>query len=109
MKNLNKADIGELKQFTTPPEKVQSVCMCVMILKPGGKEKESDGWKGAKVMMSQGNFLQQLQQYDKDKVNASMARKVKQYYRDPSFTPEGMISVSKAAAGMLTWVVAIVK
>ena len=109
LKNLNKADIGELKQFTTPPEKVQSVCMCVMILKPGGKEKESDGWKGAKVMMSQGNFLSQLQNYDKDRVSASMARKVKQYYRDPSFTPEGMKAVSKAAAGMLTWVVAIVK
>jgi dynein heavy chain, axonemal len=109
LKNLDKADIGEVKQFTTPPEKVQSVVMCVMILKPGGKEKESDGWKGGKVMMSQGNFLASLKGYDKDKVTASMARKVKQYYRDPSFTPEGMKSVSKAAAGMLQWVVAIVK
>ena len=109
LKNLDKADIGEVKQFTTPPEKVQSVVMCVMILKPGGKEKESDGWKGGKVMMGQGNFLSQLQNYDKDKVTGSMARKVKQYYRDPSFTPEGMKSVSKAAAGMLQWVVAIVK
>ena len=109
LKNLNKADIGEVKQFTTPPEKVQSVVMCVMILKPGGKEKESDGWKGGKVMMGEGDFLKKLQNYDKDKVTASMARKVKQYYRDPSFTPDGMKAVSKAAAGMLTWVVAIVK
>ena len=60
LKNLDKADITEIKQFTTPPEKVQSVVMCVMILKPGGKEKESDGWKGGKVMMSQGNFLKSL-------------------------------------------------
>jgi dynein heavy chain len=109
LKNLDKKDIGEIKAFTTPPAPVQNVCMCVVLLKPLGKEKEADGWKGAKSMLGDGGFLKALLNYNKDKLTDRMCRKVKAYFRDPKFTHENMKNVSKAAAGLLQWVIAMVK
>lgn len=74
--NLNKDDITEIKAFASPPPLVMMVCMCVMHLRPTGKENEGEGWKGAKAMMSDGNFLKCLKTYDKDKINDKMIKKV---------------------------------
>ena len=67
--NLNKDDITEIRAFASPPPLVMIVCMAVMALRPTGKENESEGWKGAKMMMSDGSFLKSLKNYDKDRVN----------------------------------------
>ena len=110
LENLNKKDIQEIKAFATPPTYVQNACMCVAHLNPRGKKDDaSTGWKGAKVMLGDMRFLDYLLQYDKDTIKDRMIRKVKTYFRDPDFTVENMKSVSKAGAGLLQWVVAIVK
>ena len=59
--------------------------------------------------MGQGNFLSCLQNYEKDKIKDSWIKPIKKYFKDPEFTVEKMKSKSIAAAGMLQWVVAIVK
>ena len=109
LRNINKDDINELKSFANPPKAVNAVTMCVQYLKPTGKENPSAGWAGAKVMMGQGNFLHCLMNYEKDKIKDSWVKPIKKYFKDAEFNVESMKSKSKAAAGMLQWVVAIVK
>ena len=46
--------------------------------------------------------------YDKDKIKDKWIKGIKSYTKKKDFTPEAMMAKSKAAAGMLTWVVAIV-
>ena len=60
-------------------------------------------------MMSQGNFLSSLKLYDKDAISDKQMKKVKAYFRDPDFNMEVMRKVSVAGAGLLQWVIAIVK
>lgn len=107
--NLDKNDITEIKAFASPPPAVASVCMCVVYLRPTGTEEENQGWKGAKAMMGQSNFLASLKAYDKDSITEKMIRKVKTYFRDPEFNMDNMKKISKAGAGLFQWVIAIVK
>ena len=65
---LDKKDITELKAFSTPPKAVMIVCMCVVVLKPLGKESESDGWNGARAMLTDGGFLRALIDYPKNDI-----------------------------------------
>jgi dynein heavy chain, axonemal len=105
--SLNKDDITEIKAFASPPALVMMVCMCIMALRPTGKENEGEGWKGAKAMISDSNFLKALKGYDKDKINEKMIKKVYAYFKEPDFTLEKMKTVSRAGSGLLQWVVAI--
>ena len=78
--------------------------MCVVLLK-GGKDVS---WKGAKAMMSEGNFLKALVEFDKDSLNDKTIKAVKAYFQNAEFTPEAVKSISLAASGLLVWVYAIV-
>ena len=68
LENLDKKDITEIKAFMTPPRPVMNVCMCVVVLRPLGKENEADGWNGAKAMLNDVNFLKSLVEYPKDNI-----------------------------------------
>ena len=107
LENLNKDDISELKAFANPSESVINVCMCVQHLKPTGNEDLNGGWKGCKQMLGTMGFIQKLKAYEKDKIKNSWINSIKKYTKKKDFTPEAMMAKSKAAAGMLTWVVAI--
>jgi len=54
--------------MASPPTPVMIVCMCVVILRPLGKEDESAGWAGAKAMLSDMSLLKALQDYKKDEM-----------------------------------------
>ncbi|GMF23629.1 unnamed protein product [Phytophthora lilii] len=108
LQDLSKADLTELKSFASPPPLVMSVCMCVLILKPTGQELDLD-WKGAKVMLSNANLITLLKEYEKDKISSKMITKIKTFFKNPDLNIENMKSISKAGAGLLVWVVAIVK
>lgn len=69
LENLDKKDITEIKAFMTPPKPVMDVCMCVVVLRPLGKENEADGWNGAKAMLNDVNFLKSLIEYPKDNIS----------------------------------------
>jgi dynein heavy chain len=108
LNNLNKSDITEIKNFTNPPEAVRQVCMCVLLLKPLPKLDEKEGWKGCKVMLNNMGFLDSLKNYNKDKMNDKMIKKVKHYFKDPTFTVEIVTKKSTAGGGLLQWVAAVV-
>jgi dynein heavy chain len=104
LNGLKKEDITEMRQFAKPHELVQNVALCVVILK-GGKDVS---WKGAKVVMGEGNFLRSLVEFDKDGLTEKQIKQVKVYFQNADFTPEAMKNISQAGAGLLKWVYAIV-
>ncbi|KAF1336483.1 Dynein heavy chain, partial [Globisporangium splendens] len=108
LQDLSKADLTEIKSFASPPPLVMSVCMCVLILKPAGQELDLD-WEGAKVMLSNPNLLTLLKEYEKDKISSKMITKIKTFFKNPDLNVENMKSISKTGAGLLIWLVAIVK
>lgn len=107
LENLDKDDISELKAFANPSESVINVCMCVQYLKPTGNEDLNGGWKGCKAMLGTMGFIDKLKKYEKDKIKDKWISGIKKYTKRKDFTPEAMMAKSRAAAGMLTWVLAI--
>lgn len=53
------------RSFAKPPQQVQTVCECIVILR-GYKEVN---WKTAKGMMAETNFLNSLQHMDVDGIS----------------------------------------
>ena len=104
LRDLKKEDITEMRQFAKPHELVQNVALCVVILKNG----KDVSWKGAKVVMGEGNFLRSLVEFDKDGLTEKQVKQVKVYFQNADFTPEAMKNISQAGAGLLKWVYAIV-
>jgi MoxR-like ATPase len=112
---LEKKDIAEVKGMPNPPVGVLAVCQCVLELKPTGTEKPEEGWKAAKVMMNDANFLKNLQKYKRDNISESQIKRVNKILRRKPNDPkqklnyENLIRISRAAAGLYLWVDAVVK
>ncbi|KAK3924935.1 Dynein heavy chain 10, axonemal [Frankliniella fusca] len=98
---LEKSDITEIRSFATPPEAVQVVCECVVIIK-GIKEVT---WKSAKAMLSDPNFLKNLQALNCDNITQKQVQAVKAHMK--KCTLDGMEKVSKAGYGLLRFVEAV--
>merc|ERR1719174_2346416 len=109
--NLDKKDLTEIKSMASPPTAVMIVCMCVVILRPLGREDESAGWAGAKVMLSDTGLLRSLQEYKRDEMKDRQIKRIKDLLakEKDSFTGDNMLKVSKAGHGLLQWVLAMVR
>ncbi|KAF2892470.1 hypothetical protein ILUMI_13689 [Ignelater luminosus] len=99
---LDKSDITEIRSFATPPEAVQVVCECVVIIR-GIKEVS---WKSAKGMMSDPSFLRQLQEMNCDLITQAQVRAVKAHLKK-SNKLDDMANISKAGFGLLKFVYAV--
>ena len=108
LRNLNKSDIVEIKNFPKPPDAVKYVCLAVLTLKPDPSKKFSHDWKGCKGMLNNMQFLNQLVNYNKDGIKNSQVKAVNKLISHPDMTPEKMPKISTAGAGLLIWVKAIV-
>lgn len=100
--DLDKNDITEIRSFTTPPEAVQIVCECVVIIR-GIKEVS---WKSAKAMMSDPSFLRTLQELNCDAITQAQVRAVKAHLKT-SKKLDDMAKISKAGYGLLRFVEAV--
>lgn len=81
------------------------MCVCILL----GKDA-STGWAGAKEMLSDVRFLKTLVDHKKDDVTAEQVAKVREILeKDECFEGERMKSVSKAAYGLLQWVLLMIK
>merc|ERR1740120_582639 len=87
------------------------VCMCVVVLKPLGKEDESQGWRACKAMLGDFNLLSALRNFKKDEMTSQQIEKVKDLLGKEKHLFEGdnMKKVSKAGYGLLCWVKAMVQ
>ncbi|KNE58518.1 hypothetical protein AMAG_04085 [Allomyces macrogynus ATCC 38327] len=100
--SLEKKDVAEMKAFAKPPDLVVMVLEAVCIL-----FKVKPDWDSAKKLLGDPQFLKKIQDYDKDSVNDALAKKLKKYIENPSFTPEAVEKVSRAARSMCMWVLAM--
>lgn len=64
-KKSTPASLCLTRSFAKPPQQVQTVCECIVVLR-GYKEIS---WKTAKGMMSETNFLNSLQNMDVDGIS----------------------------------------
>lgn len=70
--NKATSNTGLCRSFAKPPQQVQTVCECVVIMR-GYKEVN---WKTAKGMMSDTNFLNSLKNMDVDGITGSQVSMV---------------------------------
>jgi len=105
-KYLDKADIVEIKSLATPPQPVMIVCACLCTLL--GRH-ENSSWAGAKAVLCDLGLLKTLQEYKKEDVTAEQVLQVRQLLNQGGEFMDGdkMKSVSKAAHGLLRWVLAM--
>lgn len=61
-------------------------------------------WAAAKVVLGDTNFVKKLQEYDRNNINEHILKKLKAYIEHPDFTPEKVVTVSKACKSMCMWV-----
>ncbi|CAG9821168.1 unnamed protein product [Phaedon cochleariae] len=102
LSDLDKSDITEIRSFATPPEPVQTICECVLILR-GYKEIS---WKSAKGMMAEGGFLRSLQEMNCDIITQTQQRACKAHMKK-STKMDDMQSISKAGFGLFKFVQAV--
>nr|VZI42327.1 unnamed protein product [Spirometra erinaceieuropaei] len=103
--DLEKSDVTEIRSFTKPPKPVQVISECICVFK-GYKEIS---WKTAKGMMADTNFLQSLQTMDVDSITAKQTAVVKDYLERSKVTIDDMRQVSRAGAGLLKFVIAVLE
>ena len=65
--------------------------------------KKSPAWDAAKKSLGDSNFLANLINFDKDRLDDALLNKMKKYINDPDYTPEKIGAVS-AAKGLCRWV-----
>jgi len=104
LRSLNKNDITEIKSFAKPPKLVETVMEAVCLLK--GVKPD---WDEAKKLLTQSNFLQSLEEYDKDNIPDKTIRALAKYIKNPDFQPDTVEKVSKAAKSLCLWVRAMDK
>lgn len=102
---LNKGDIGEMKNYATPPEDLVMVMDAVCVL----LDKKT-GWDEAKKLMSNPNgFIETLKSYDKDNIPPRLHKKLKKYTENPRFEPDEIAKKSVAGKSIAQFCVAMDK
>jgi dynein heavy chain, axonemal len=99
---LDKGAVAEVKNYTSPPDKVELTMDGVMIL-----FKLKTGWESAKRKLSEADFLRQIIDFDKENISEATLRKLQKYISNPNFQPTKVAGQSKAAATLCSWVIAM--
>ncbi|XP_050527307.1 dynein axonemal heavy chain 1-like [Daktulosphaira vitifoliae] len=119
LKSLNKNDISEIKVLKKPPAGVvlvlESICIMknvkpIKITSGALGKKILDYWEPSRNMISDpASFLNSLINYDKENISEALIHSLEPYIKNPNFSPEKIITVSKACTSLCSWVHAIYK
>ena len=101
MDSVSKADLVELKSFAAPPHAVKLVMEAVCILMGCAPT-----WVQSKKLLDDTSFLHTLKTFDKDNVSPAQLRKLRKYVSMPQLHPDAVCKVSRAAHGLMKWVLA---
>ncbi len=109
LNTLNKANLTELKTFTSPPPDVIQVISAVYILWEGTKNykvPKDKSWKACKsnMMGDAQKFLDGLITLDKESITGMVVDAMDPYVKSPGFDPEKIRSKSFAASGLCSYV-----
>ena len=102
LNSVSKADIVELKSFAAPPHAVKLVMEAVCILMGCAPT-----WAESKKLLDDGHFLWALKTFDTDNVSPARLRKLRKYVSMPQLHPDAVCKVSRAAHGLMRWVLAV--
>lgn len=111
LNNIKREDLQELKAFNNPPIHVKIVCQMCTVLRPTN-EKLDETWADSKKMLGNNRLLDLLKEYPKDSMTEKMFRSCQRILKDNKkhdISVENMATKSKAGAGLLTWVLAILR
>ncbi|XP_032879296.1 dynein heavy chain domain-containing protein 1 [Amblyraja radiata] len=99
---LSSSDLDEVRTYRAPPLPVVTVMntICLMF----GK---MEGWENVKLLISQDNFFQELQFYDKDNIPEDVFRALGDIILRPEFQPETVREASRAVESFSVWVRAV--
>jgi len=92
---ISKADITELKSLAKPPHLVQYTMEALLILL--GREAS---WNEAKALLGDTKLLSKCESFDEACVDPAIVEKLEPYVNNPTFTPECVGNVSRAAVGV---------
>ncbi|GFH10191.1 dynein-1, subspecies f, partial [Haematococcus lacustris] len=96
---LTKKDMSELKAYAKPPALVELTLAGVMTVL-----RRPATWDEAKKQLGDASFMTKLLEFDKDKLDDSLLKKIGKFTVSPEFTPEAVGKVSLAARGLCLWV-----
>jgi dynein heavy chain len=118
LKVLNKDDITQIKGYSNPAVPIKNVMEAVCILlgvdppkkqNPNTMKMEPQWWEASQKILSNVNFLPNLEVYDKNKITEKMIKQLQKFVNDPQFNKETISRISPAAAGLCSWVLAMEK
>ncbi|CAF4112437.1 unnamed protein product [Rotaria socialis] len=110
---ITPADIAVVRKLGRPPRLIRQIMDCVLILfgrplkSPIKIDAELQGpepsWESSLKLMSDTGFLQNLQNFQRDRINDEQIELLQTYFRVPDYTFEGAKVAAGAIAGLLTW------
>jgi len=115
LNNIDPSDLVFLKALPSPKEAIKIVGTMLLILKPSGTEDEKDGWAGFKIMIgSPGEFVKVLQGFGKEinRITQRQIDRIKNHEKALENMGVGeteLLSLSKACAGLHSWIQAMCK
>ncbi|XP_070683759.1 dynein heavy chain domain-containing protein 1 [Pempheris klunzingeri] len=99
---LNPSDLEEVRHYRDPPDGVVKIldAICLLFNCP-------PGWESAKQLLSQDNFFQDLEFFDRHNLTNEQLQQLSQIVHSPQFVPESVREVSKACESLCRWVQAV--
>lgn len=95
---LTKKDMSELKAYAKPPAAVELCLAGVMTVL-----KRPATWDEAKKQLGDTTFMDKLKEFDKDKLDDALLKKVEKFTSNPDYAPDAIGKVSGAARGLCLW------
>ena len=91
--------MSELKAYAKPPALVELTLAGVMTVL-----KRPPTWDECKRQLGDAGFMTKLLEFDKDKLDDSLLKKISKYTNNPDYQPDVIAKVSGAAKGLCLWV-----
>jgi len=96
---LTKKDMSELKAYAKPPALVELTLNAVMTV-----FRRPATWEESKKQLGDPSFMNRMMEFDKDKLDDALLKKIGKFTTNPNFTADSVGKVSVAARGLCLWV-----
>ena len=103
LKNINSSQINEVKKLNNPPPAVKDTLYCVLYLM--NSSVTSAEWSNCQSMMADTKFLDNLKNYEKEKINSRQMKRVNAILE--RLLEETVKKSSVAGYGLYKWVQAL--